>query len=57
MLNEILDNLIIQNISVSLSVGIGENSFKMKTLSKIIKDADEALYYSKQTGKNTISFK
>ncbi|MGL4254155.1 MAG: sensor domain-containing diguanylate cyclase [Fusobacteriaceae bacterium] len=50
-------NIKIGNISVSLSIGVGINRSGEKELSRIIKDADEALYYSKHSGKNTVSFK
>lgn len=47
----------IQGGSVSLSIGIGENRKEGAILSKVIKNADDALYSSKNYGKNKISFK
>lgn len=50
-------NIKVQDIYVSLSIGIGEGRGENPELIQIIRDADEALYYSKHSGKDTISSK
>lgn len=42
---------------ITISIGIGEKKREIHDINRVIKDADEALYYSKNSGKNTISFK
>ncbi|MGL5964454.1 MAG: diguanylate cyclase [Fusobacteriaceae bacterium] len=42
--------------SISLSIGIAENKINNKDMTKIIRDADIALYDAKNSGKNKISF-
>jgi diguanylate cyclase (GGDEF)-like protein len=44
-----------ESVSVTVSIGIAEPSFKLTTPRSVIKAADEALYRAKQSGRNRIS--